>query len=272
MRPAPADVVWSPVTSCERRSRRLTRGTLVNGRDLGGLRVIGGAMTQLNVAIRCGNLALLDDTDAAWLGCKVGLRLALDLRTEREIGADGAPAALIARGVRWQRTVLSTSGPYLGGEPLPGWRAYAASYRELTLGLRGPLSAALDVVAAGYDCPVAFFCTAGKDRTGVLAATILWSLRVTDRDIIRDYALTARELRPRLDAFASHWEAKGLTRTQYSRRLEACPQAMAAHLGWLRRRFGTPAVLLRELGIPPAILGPVRERLVTSRSMAGTGS
>ena len=39
--------------------------------------------------------------------------------------------------------------------------------------------------------PVAFYCTAGKDRTGMIAAIILALLNVPDADIVEDYSLSA---------------------------------------------------------------------------------
>ena len=39
--------------------------------------------------------------------------------------------------------------------------------------------------------PVAFYCTAGKDRTGIIAAIILAVLGVPDDDIVDDYSLSA---------------------------------------------------------------------------------
>ncbi|GFH61476.1 hypothetical protein CTEN210_17952 [Chaetoceros tenuissimus] len=39
--------------------------------------------------------------------------------------------------------------------------------------------------------PIAFYCTAGKDRTGMIAAIILAALGVQEEDIVEDYSLSA---------------------------------------------------------------------------------
>lgn len=39
--------------------------------------------------------------------------------------------------------------------------------------------------------PIAFYCTAGKDRTGIITAIILAAVGVADEDIIEDYSLSA---------------------------------------------------------------------------------
>ena len=48
----------------------------------------------------------------------------------------------------------------------------------------------LEVLAASAE-PGVFFCAAGKDRTGLVAALLLGTLGVADEDIALDYSLTA---------------------------------------------------------------------------------
>ncbi len=50
---------------------------------------------------------------------------------------------------------------------------------------------------------VLFFCTAGKDRTGVVSALLLKRMGVSDDEIVADYLESADNLRARLDAYAS---------------------------------------------------------------------
>ena len=42
------------------------------------------------------------------------------------------------------------------------------------------------------ESPAIIFCTAGKDRTGILSALILGILGVSDEQIVEDYALTKK--------------------------------------------------------------------------------
>jgi len=46
---------------------------------------------------------------------------------------------------------------------------------------------------------VLFGCTAGKDRTGVIAALLLWLCGVRRKDIIFDYMRTKRNNEPRFE-------------------------------------------------------------------------
>ena len=49
----------------------------------------------------------------------------------------------------------------------------------------------VELVADSGGHPVAFFCAAGKDRTGLVAAIVLGALGVADETVAADYALTA---------------------------------------------------------------------------------
>eukprot|EP00291_Cryptomonas_curvata_P022810 CAMPEP_0172167658 /NCGR_PEP_ID=MMETSP1050-20130122/9702_1 /TAXON_ID=233186 /ORGANISM="Cryptomonas curvata, Strain CCAP979/52" /LENGTH=230 /DNA_ID=CAMNT_0012838489 /DNA_START=182 /DNA_END=870 /DNA_ORIENTATION=- len=62
---------------------------------------------------------------------------------------------------------------------------------ELILDYGGPsIKAVLDVLADRGSHPVAFYCTAGKDRTGLVAMLVLSALGVPDEAILNDYVLS----------------------------------------------------------------------------------
>ena len=46
--------------------------------------------------------------------------------------------------------------------------------------------------------PLVFHCTAGKDRTGLAAALVLYALDVSESDIWHDYLLTNQLFKPSL--------------------------------------------------------------------------
>lgn len=63
---------------------------------------------------------------------------------------------------------------------------------DLILRLGAPgIKYVLDLVSEADRHPVAFYCTAGKDRTGILTAIILSICGVTREDIVEDYSLSA---------------------------------------------------------------------------------
>lgn len=50
---------------------------------------------------------------------------------------------------------------------------------------------------------VLYFCSAGKDRTGVVTAILMHRLGCTDREIIDDYLMSKENLEPMLIAYAA---------------------------------------------------------------------
>jgi protein-tyrosine phosphatase len=50
---------------------------------------------------------------------------------------------------------------------------------------------ALEIIAERDNHPLVFHCSAGKDRTGVLAAMVLTAMGIVDEDVVADYTLSA---------------------------------------------------------------------------------
>jgi protein-tyrosine phosphatase len=69
-------------------------------------------------------------------------------------------------------------------------------------GFGGELMKALEVIADPRSHPLVFHCSAGKDRSGILAAIILGVLGVADEDIVEDYTLTASYI----DEMKKRWD------------------------------------------------------------------
>eukprot|EP00977_Amphora_coffeiformis_P018569 scaffold6586_cov138-Amphora_coffeaeformis.AAC.2 len=94
-----------------------------------------------------------------------------------------SPGALVSRRVR-----SSIKKPFLdeindGGLPM---------LNELLLRFGAPgIKYVLELCSDATRHPIAFHCTAGKDRTGVIAAIILGLCGVQPEDIVEDYSLSA---------------------------------------------------------------------------------
>jgi hypothetical protein len=94
-----------------------------------------------------------------------------------------SPGALLSRRVR-----SSCKKPFIkeindGGLPM---------LNELLLRFGAPgIKYVLELCADTNRHPVAFYCTAGKDRTGMIAAIIMGLCGVSAKDIVEDYTLSA---------------------------------------------------------------------------------
>ena len=96
----------------------------------------------------------------------------------------------------------------------------------------------LEICADENRHPVAFFCTAGKDRTGIIAAIILSVCGVSIDDIVEDYSLSANVYAEMNDhkAMVGALQQRHLDAQRF---LDAPPQVMKDTLIAIKDQFGS---------------------------------
>lgn len=105
----------------------------------------------------------------------------------------------------------------------------------------------LDLVSDVNRHPIAFYCTAGKDRTGMIAAIILALLGADDESIVEDYSLSA-------NVYAEMNDHKAMVGALSQRNLDAKtflgapPQVMKDTLANIRRDYGSVEKYLDYIG------------------------
>jgi protein-tyrosine phosphatase len=195
---AEATVTASPVqanAAALKESRRvLDLEGGVNFRDLGGYRTADGRVTKWGVLYRSGSPAGLTEKDMDALA-KRGIRTVCDLRASDERAAEPSPFATRSDVAYWTRDYAAEASDLM--KVLGGPDASAARSREAMIQLYRKLP---EEHAASYrqmfaylaegKVPLAFNCSAGKDRTGVAAALVLSLLGVPRETIVADYALS----------------------------------------------------------------------------------
>ena len=98
--------------------------------------------------------------------------------------------------------------------------------------------------------PIAFYCTAGKDRTGMITAIILSLLGVPDENIVEDYSLSA-------NVYAEMNDHKAMVGALSQRNLDpktflgAPPQVMRDTLVAIRENYGDVEGYLDFIGFGP---------------------
>ncbi|KRG87061.1 hypothetical protein ABB33_02090 [Stenotrophomonas acidaminiphila] len=186
----------------------------VNFRDLGGYRTDDGRSVRWGRLYRSGVMADLTDTDYAYLQ-RLGITAICDLRDSRERSHSPTQAGRIARGGRYiawdyqqDFDMKAFAGAFaMGGDPQEtALRLMAAFYRQMPAAFAARYREAFDVLKQGDG--LLFNCSAGKDRTGLLAALVLTALGVAPDVVVNDYAMSQRvpslqRLRTRMDASAT---------------------------------------------------------------------
>lgn len=166
-------------------------GPLANLRDLGGIPVRGGTVRHGTV-FRADDVSTASVADAERLR-EQGLGTVIDLRSVDEVAHTGR-GALDHDDIEYHHIPLSVEiaaplGPDEGLRALRAPRAVGEWYASLLRAEADRIVHGLRVVADTRGA-VLFHCAAGKDRTGIFAASLLGSLGASRDDIIADYALT----------------------------------------------------------------------------------
>ncbi|MDL2283584.1 tyrosine-protein phosphatase [Oxalobacter sp. OttesenSCG-928-P03] len=171
-----------------------------NIRDLGGYRGADGKRVAWGKFFRADDLAHLTDEDVAYLA-SIPITTVFDFRTQREV--DFAPDRLPS-------TVKNiVHRPLAPGNVAPSeiqdgkFGAYDDTatfmhvvYRELVASesINAVYREFFAHIANENELPILFHCTAGKDRTGIAAAFLLFALGVDKETILQDYIDSNRYL------------------------------------------------------------------------------
>ncbi|WP_294204714.1 tyrosine-protein phosphatase [uncultured Sphingomonas sp.] len=171
-----------------------------NFRDLGGYRTADGRTVKWGLLYRSGQMH--DLTPAEYVALqKRGIRTVCDFRDTRERTAEPTlwPAGQRPK-VLSDDYALDMSAMNIPGDPA-SWTheqvvtAMTATYPKLLDQFNGQYRRMFAELLAG-DVPLAFHCTAGKDRTGVAAALLLSALGVPRATIVEDYLLSNQHMAP----------------------------------------------------------------------------
>jgi len=177
----------------ERRVLDLEGG--VNFRDLGGYATEDGRITKWETVYRSGSPAGLTQADYAELSRR-GIRTFCDFRDNEERASE--PNGYVAANTDveyWTRDYAQDSGDLMA--VLGGPDAGAEKSRNMLIGFYRTLPEdqaesyrqMFRYLAEGRT-PLAFNCTAGKDRAGTGAALLLTLLGVPRETVVADYALS----------------------------------------------------------------------------------
>ena len=181
-----------------------------------------------------------------------GVTTVIDLRSEREVAADGPWPAGGLKHVNVP--IVDDASLRELGETPDMLERYLETIHERRHAFRDVFSA-----VAEADGTVLFHCFAGKDRTGVVAAMMLALAGVAVADIAEDFAETDRRLASRYELWIA--AAPAGKREAVRSELVCPPERIAAVLDHLERGWGGVAGYLAACGLAPAAIDRVAARL-----------
>lgn len=234
-----------------------------NLRDLGGQRTSDGFTVRPQQVYRADGLHRIP-ADAVSSISHLRWRTVIDLRTTAEVelgrftGPDVEVVHLPILQATWDAAALASEV----GDPVA---FLTRRYLEMAETGAHAIADALNLLADDKRLPSVFHCSAGKDRTGVLAALLLAVLRVPDEDIAADYAVSATAMDALVGFIrATRPEAAEEMARQPPAFLCCPPAAMHGFLDELRGRFGSIEAYLREAGAGPSTVAALRQNLLTA--------
>lgn len=236
-----------------------TQTRIVNFRDLGGHRTTDGGRVRTGMLYRCATLSHATADDVAQMRLR-RIRLVIDLRTEAERVDDGvAPSSMRATvhaipliDQLWgERAVDESPEGYLGDR-----------YIEMFEFGAPRLVRVIETIVT-HPGSATFHCMAGKDRTGVLAATILTLLGVSETSVLDDYERSADAMSSLRAMFLHRFPERAEELLRQPSVYDAAPRsAMKRALDHVSQTHGSIEEYIRSAGLTSGTLSALRNVFV----------
>ncbi|MEU5842865.1 tyrosine-protein phosphatase [Rhodococcus sp. NPDC047139] len=254
--------------------------SLVNLRDIGGCPSSFGGVVRTGVVFRSTDLGGVTDTDIETVDA-LGIATIFDLRTlgERQRRPDRVP-----RGARYvgldvladrQHGSIAASLPEIIADPALAAEAFddgraaqylRESYRDFVA--LPSATASYGVLAEGLahgEVPALVHCSAGKDRTGWAAASLLLFAGADEDAVFADYLRTNDLLLPQFDALFARFAELGGDPEILKPMLGVRREYLEVAIDEALSRYGTIEQYFAEgLGLEDDSLQALRTRLVDS--------
>lgn len=250
--------------------RRVDMDGPSNFRDIGGYPTSDGAWTRWGQVFRSDGLHELTETDHARIR-DLGISVVFDLRSDGEVeqAPDRLPDGVahvhlpmssdVAQGRSMLQRILDGDLPKFDEDDM------ADGYLRMLDGFPEHLARMVTAVADGET--VLFHCTAGKDRTGITAMTLLGLADVADSYILDDYEVSAQYRTRSAEGtawFESQIRDAGYDPAEFSTLWGSPRPVMRKTLDGLRDRWGHPRNYVRSIGVSDDTAVRARERLRAS--------
>ncbi|MDF0529513.1 tyrosine-protein phosphatase [Tsukamurella sp. 8F] len=230
-----------------------------NFRDLGGIATPHGVVRS-GALFRSAHLGEIDDRGRRTL-VELGVTDVFDLRgpiEQEAYGADELPGDVRYHATPFDPARGRAPSPRRLTDPVGYLTDVYRTYPELP-GAGAALAAVAGVLAEGGS--VLVHCTAGKDRTGWLIATLLRMFGASEEVVSSDYLRSNEAIGPLRDMVVRRRaDAEQLSRDFLGVRAEylaAATEAMTA-------RFGDVAGYLSAVGVSPDTIAALQDRMIGS--------
>ena len=239
-------------------SRHLSLAGTVNFRDIGGYPTEDGRRVRWRRLFRADSLNRLSDSDHAEIR-QLGVATVIDLRTTAEVDEGRFDAE--ATPVSFHHLPFMESVPDPESfKATPG--LLASTYIDMIDEAGDKVAKAIEILAEPSHQPAIFHCTAGKDRTGVLAALVLGLLGVSRELIIEDYVLSAQSMHALKERLIERYPDFGAQIAEADEVFSAAPSNIELLLVTIAQRYGTIEDCALALGVPSSSIESLRASML----------
>lgn len=231
-----------------------------NLRDLGGYPTVDGHRVRWRRLFRGAGLQRLTGADVEIVRA-LGLVTAIDLRTAGELEARGRyPLPVVFHHLPMIDAIWDLTD--LDPDEAPE-RYLVARYREMLVDGSATIAAIVRILSRAESLPAVFYCAAGKDRTGVLAALVLDALGVEPANIVADYHLSKERVeRIRARALAGAGDVPSAMLDQPPAFMQAPAGAMELLLASIREDHGSTPAYLEGIGVSRKTIAALADNLL----------
>lgn len=243
---------------CRKNWVRLPLQNAHNVRELGGYPVVNGGQTAYHRFLRADDISTLTDYDVEFL-YEYGVRMVIDLRSDAE--AIKAPDRLCGvDGVEYVRI------PFLSKDVTD---AIQVTQRDIEIGLSAMYSDMLEnketirrIFTAVEEAPegcILFHCSAGKDRTGVMAMLLMSLAGADKQDCITNYAQSYTNLTRKAELVAM---CKQPGYENYLSLMYSLPETISEIYDLIIEKHDSVESYLKYCGLKDEQIAGIRKRLL----------
>ena len=239
-----------------------------NFRDLGGYPTADGSYSRWGRLFRSDRLDGLTANDQAQIE-SLNISTVFDLRSNGEVAMapDRLPSAVkhvhlpMSSDVAQQRSMLAritdgTLSKFDNDDMSSGYLGMLEGFGDYFIEV-------INEIIEGHR--ILFHCTAGKDRTGVMAMVLLGLAGVSAPYLLDDYEISQQYRRPNSESsFREQIRSAGFNPDDFETMWQSPRAVMRQTLEGLQQRWGDHANYLKSIGVSAEMIAAARSNLCTT--------
>lgn len=225
-----------------REERLISLDKMTNTRDLGGYETRQGTYTKAHHYIRASSPANASDEDLEKL-YEYGIRAVIDLRSDFE--RKNQPNRF--KGYKdievYEVSLFHGDNINIVPEEVKNYKDLGGFYIYALEAMKDRIKKVFDIFLKYPYETVLFHCSAGKDRTGIIAGLLLELAGCHDYDIVKDYSESYE------NNYAMNEALKQMMEKGSEEYLRSSPRYMMVMLDYLREHYGSAKEYLLDIGL-----------------------